>query len=377
MKKAKLFTILCASAFIGALATGCSNNEKGSSESQAELPTVKIGLHLNLGAGAGYSAYQQGFFRAEGVNVVVETGTGPALATKLVEGSLNVSFMGGGVAWNYFTTKQEIKIAALDNLTDDDRLIATTSGKGKNLTSTSTLAEVGEALKGASVALDLTATPATFFQTLITGINATKTADADKLWYNDGAQNLPQGLETYTEGNKVTVANVTNANLTTTMQAKTYDFCVAFAPVASRLEKDTTNFKTIVKTSTHFSDAYQPSTWGVNSKWLSENEETFKKFMKGLVRGMNYRRDDPSKTCKDIETVTAGSVSASSLETDIAVWLGDKEQLELNTNGKMKKYAENIRQAKQSNENVDSSITVEKATVFNYLIDACNAVKGS
>lgn len=371
MKKAKLFTIVCASAFLAGVATGCSKTEDN-------LPTVRIGLHENLGAGAGYSAYQQGFFKAEGVNVVVEMGGGPALATKLVEGSLDVSFMGGGVAWNYFTTKQEIKIAALDNLTDDDRLIATTTGKGKDLTISSTLAQVGDALKGASVAFDSTGTPATFFQTLITGINATKTADADKLWYNDGAKNLPEGLETYTEGNKVTVANVTNANLTTTMQGKdAYDFCIAYAPVASTLEKDTTKFKTVVKTSTHFSDAYQPSTWGVNSKWLSENEETFKKFMKGLVRGMNYRRDNPSKTCQDIETVTAGKVSASSLQTDIAVWLGDAEQLELNTNGKMKKYAENIRQAKQSNENVDSSITVEKATVFNYLIDACNAVKGS
>lgn len=363
MKKTKLFTLLCASAIIAGTVVGCKTTDE-------ELPTVRVGLHLNLGAGAGYSAYQQGFFKEAGVNVVIETGGGPALATKLVEGSLDVSFMGGGVAWHYFRSEQPIKIAALDNLTDDDRLIATTTGKGKNLTTSSTLVEVGEALKGAKVALDLTGTPATFFSTLITNINSSLD-DNKKLWYSDGASNLPAGLSSYEADNEVKIVNTTNANLATSMQSGDYDFCVAYAPVSTTLESDSSKFKTVVKTSTHFSDSYQPSTWGVNASWLKDNEETFQKFMNGLVKGMNYRRDHADKCCDDIEEVTAGAVKLDKTATNIAVWLGDKEQLELYNNGKMKKYAENIRAAKQANDGVDSSITVEKATVFDYLIKAC------
>lgn len=366
MRKTKLFTLLCASAIIAGTVVGCNDNNN----EEKELPTVRVGLHLNLGAGAGYSAYQQGFFKEAGVNVVVETGGGPALATKLVEGSLDVSFMGGGVAWHYFRSEQPIKIAALDNLTDDDRLIATTTGAGKNLTTASSLAEVGTALKGAKVALDLTGTPATFFSTLIDGVNKSL-KDGEKVWYTDGTKNLPEGLSSYDSANEVKVYNTTNANLATSMQSGDYDFCVAYAPVSTTLESNTSKFKTVVKTSTHFSDAYQPSTWGVNAKWLSENEDTFQKFMNGLVKGMNYRRDNPEKCCDDIEEVTAGSVKLDKTATNIAVWLGDKEQLDLYNSGKMITYAENIRAGKQSNENVDPSITVEKATVFDYLIKAC------
>lgn len=367
MKKINLLVAVCAVGLTAGSIVSCG---------ESNLPTVTIGLHTNLGAGAGYSAIQQGFFKEEGVNVKYETGTGPALATKVVNGDIQVSFMGGGVAWNYFTTNQEIKIAALDNLTDDDRLIAKTSGKGKNLTINSSLADIGEALKGATVALDLTANPATFFSTLINGINALKSTDAEKLWYKDGTKNLPADLTTYTAANEVKVSNTSNTNIAQTMQGNV-DFCVAFAPVSTTLEKDTTNFKTVCKTSTHFADAYQPSTWAVNTAWLKNNEETFKKFMRGLVRGMNYRHNNPKGTTQDIETLTGGQILASSMETDIAIWLNAEQQLDLYNTGKMLKYTENIRQGKLSNEKVDKTITSEKANVFSYLIDACKEVKNS
>ncbi|HBP43494.1 MAG TPA: hypothetical protein DD621_02280, partial [Clostridiales bacterium] len=356
----------------GSAMTGCSNDNKDPS-----LPTVKIGLHSNLGAGAGYSAYYQNFFKDAGVNVEFEVGAGPALATKVVAGDLNVSFMGGGVAWNYFTTNQEIKIAALDNLTDDDRLIASLTGKGKDLTTSSSLNEIGNVLKGSTVALDFTTNPFTWFTTsLLPAINETF-EDGDKIWYTDlEGKNLPEGLTSYDAEDKVNLENVLNSNLTQTMEGAKYDFAVSFAPVATALEKQTSKFKTVARTSTHLSDAYQPSTWAVNTKWLNENEDTFKKFMVGLVKGMNYRHNNPEKTCEDIEKGTAGAVSASSLNTDIAIWLNAEQQLELYNNGKMMQYTENIRQGKLSNEKVDKNITAEKASVFKYLIDACNTVLG-
>lgn len=379
MKKSKLFVALCAVGVLaGSLASCGGGGQNDDKKDDTTLPTVRIGLHTNLGAGAGYSAYYQGFFKEAGVNVEITTGGGPALATKVVAGDLDVSFMGGGVAWNYFTTNQEIKIAALDNLTDDDRLIATTSGKGKNLTTASSLSEIGEALKGAQVALDFTTNPYQWFTTsLVPAINE-KLADGKKIWYlTDTGTKLPEGLTSYNDDCKVNLANVTNANLSTAMQGKTYDFAVAFAPVATALEKQTANFKTVAKTSTHLSESYQPSTWAVNSKWLSANEATFKKFMVGLVKGMNFRHDSPEKTCEDVEKGTAGQVSASSLATDIAIWLNADQQLELYNSGKMMKYTENIRQGKLSNEKVDANITSEKASCFNYLIEACNTVKNS
>ncbi len=369
MKKINLLVAACAVGLTAGAMVSCNGTD------DSNLPVVRVGLHANLGAGAGYSAYNRGFFKAEGVKVEVTVGAGPALATQVVNGDLDVSFMGGGVAWYYFAKDTpKIKMAALDNLTDDDRLIATTTGKGKDLTINSTLNEIGEALRGASVLCDLSATPKEFLTKVIDGANATF-EDSKKLWWSDGTTKLPAGLPSYAAENEVKVESATNTNVAVSMQGGNYDFCIAFAPVSSTLEKDTAKYKTVCKTSTHFSENYTPSTWAVNTKWLANNEETFKKFMKGLVRGMNYRHDNPTGTTEDIEAVTAGQTTAASMATDIAVWLNAEQQLELDSTGKMKKYAENIRQGKLSNENVDANVTVEQATCFSYLIEACNALK--
>lgn len=370
MKKINLLVAVCAVGLTAGSIVSC-----GGSTDDSNLPVVRVGLHANLGAGAGYSAYNRGFFTDEGVKVEVTVGAGPSLATQVVNGDLDVSFMGGGVAWYYFAKDTpKIKMAALDNLTDDDRLIATTTGKGANLTINSTLNEIGNALRGANVLVDLSTTPKEFLTKVIDGANATFTDDK-KLWWSDGTTQYPAGLSSYAADNEVKVENGSNANVAASMVGGKYDFCIAFAPVSSTLEKDTAKYKTVCKTSTHFSDNYTPSTWAVNSKWLSNNEATFKKFMKGLVRGMNFRHDNPTGTTQDIETVTAGQTTAESMATDIAVWLNADQQLELNSTGKMKKYAENIRQGKLSNESVDANVTIEQATCFDYLIEACNAVK--
>lgn len=371
MKKFKLLAVLAATAFVTGAATSCGPSE------DANLPTVRVGLHANLGAGAGYSAINQGFFKEEGVNVNPQIGKGPALAGALVSGDLDVSFMGNGVAWNYFTSKKEIKLVALDNLTDDDRLIATNTGKGKDLTINSTLEEIGAALKGAKVGFDTTATPAAFWSSLVGEINK-KVGDADKIWYTDDSGNKLPELASYPAANEVLVTKMDNTSVPQAMQQKQIDFCITFAPGATLLEKDTANFKVVAKTSTHMADSYTPSTWAVNAKWLENNKDTFKKFMRGLVKGMNFRNKTPEKTCVDIEEVSAGQVTADTLVTDIAVWLDAKGQLKLHQDGNMMKYAENIRNSQLAGGNkdqVDPNVTTAQACDFSYLIDACNALK--
>lgn len=366
MKKFSLFGALAAVAVLGVTSCGSSG------------ATVKVGLHANLGAGAGYSAINQGFMKDEGITAEAVVGDGPSLATQVIANKIQVSFMGGGVAWNYFAENSDIKIVALDNLTDDDRLIARTTGKGASLTINSSLEDIGEALKGSTVALDQTATPATFWTSLITEVNKVL-EPGDKIWYQQDDAKLPEGLTDadYVTANEVKVENVKNTNISTSAQTAKWDFVIAFAPVATQLEKDTANWKTVCKTSTHMADSYAPSTWAVNTTWLKDNEETFKKFMVALVKGMNYRNQHVAETCKDIETVTAGQVAADSLNTDIAVWLSAEQQLELDSSGKMMKYVENIRNGQLAGANADKIVKSAKdACDFSYLIEACKTVLG-
>ena len=169
MKKMKLAGCILGLACLAGTVVGCGGDDPNS---------VKLGLHTNYGAGAGYSALNQGFFEDEELNVTAQMGEGPALAASLVAGQINVSFMGNGVAWNYFTDKQEITLVALDNLTNDDKLIASTTGKGKDLTADSPVSDLADALRGSTVVLDQGATPITFWGNLLSTINA-QLEDAD------------------------------------------------------------------------------------------------------------------------------------------------------------------------------------------------------
>lgn len=379
MKKGKILTFAFAALMsFGALASCGGNDDQGGGDTP--LVKVKIGLHTNLGAGAGYSAYVKGFFKEYGIDAEPVLGNGPTLAQKVVNGDIQMSFMGGGVAWHYFRKEQPIKIAALDNLTNDDRLIAVKGKKGDKLTIESPLSEVAEALKGSTIILDTKATPIEWLKTsLLSNINKLYENNTDKLWYTDSeGKKFPtfDSENDYNASNEIHLYNSENTAIPTAVAASGADFVIPFAPVSSLLEKDTEHYTTVVTTKTHFANDYTPSTWAVNTAWLNENEDTFKKVMLGLVKGMNYRRDHVEETCKHIEEVTSMQVTAESLATDIATWLGDKEQLELYNSGDMMKYTENIRQGKLSNENVDPSVTVEKATCYNYLIEACNTLLG-
>ena len=301
MKKMKLAGCILGLACLAGTVVGCGGDDPNS---------VKLGLHTNYGAGAGYSALNQGFFEDEELNVTAQMGEGPALAASLVAGQINVSFMGNGVAWNYFTDKQEITLVALDNLTNDDKLIASTTGKGKDLTADSPVSDLADALRGSTVVLDQGATPMTFWGNLLSTINA-QLEDADKLWSkNLKGDVIPKGADTSIAANEVILENSSNANVAVSMQKGEYDFCVAFAPVSTTLLNDTENFKMIASTLTHMPDTYTPSTWAVNTAWLETHQDTFQRFMNALVKGMNFRRDNQAECAKDIEKITAGTFIA-------------------------------------------------------------------
>ena len=158
MKKTKLLSLL-AIGFLGLGALVACNPTPDPDPTPNPDPTpdpdptptvekIKIGLHSNLGAGAGYSAINQGFFKEEGIEAEAVVGAGPALATQVMNGDIQISFMGGGVAYNYWAEDPQIKLVALDNLTDDDRLFANPAGPGKDLTLESSLEEIGNVAFG-------------------------------------------------------------------------------------------------------------------------------------------------------------------------------------------------------------------------------------
>lgn len=353
----------------------------GCGKTGAKGTTVRVGFQGNFGAAAGMTAVNEGYFKQEGVSVSYSVATGPNLAAAVLSGQQDVVFLGNGVAWNYFTADAKMKLIALDNLTDDDRLIADLhSEKAKSLTLESSHADLIAALKGSKVALDMSATPATFWANLVTSLN-TELEDGKKIWYEGTDANLPTGMDSanYVAENKVTIVNTSNANVTSAMSNHEVDFCVSFSPVAANLEKDSANYRTVAKTSTHMPTLLTPSTWAVNTDFLANHEDVFKKFMKGLVRGMDKRAKDPDAAVRATEVCTAYTVRAEDINIYIATWLGAQDQIDLcaTKDGKGYTYVDNIRNSALAGGNASKvKKTAAEAVDFSYIVEAAHAVLG-
>ena len=93
MKKVKLIATLGALAMVAGAVTGCG--PKGD--------TVRLGLHLNFGAGAGYSAIAQGYFEEEGLDVeIILTSGADKVTAAVLSGDVQIGFCGSeSTIYNY------------------------------------------------------------------------------------------------------------------------------------------------------------------------------------------------------------------------------------------------------------------------------------
>ena len=277
--------------------------------------------------------------------------------------------IGNTYAFNYFKKNSAIKIVAIDNLPNDERLISFNFSKGAGLTSNSTIEELAEALSGSSVDLDRGSQSYSFWNGLIDKINTQLPSDKD-IWYlNSYGRKIPTNLELYLDENQINVIHMKNSLIYDAMQTEEYDFCVAFSNEASNLVKEKGMFTMVASPITHLKEFITPLTWAVNVDWLETHEETMQKFMRVLVRGMNFRRDNPEMCEIDIEDVLYKAYDRSS-PIDSFYLLGAEEQLEILNNGDAYKYIQNIWSSHFSSDHYES-MPVDEVADFSYLKKAC------
>lgn len=339
---------------------------------EIDYGTIRVGVHSNFGGAAAMaSAYYEKFWDNEHVKVEIVVTTGPQVASGLQSGSLDVGFLGNGVSWNYFTKDSAITMLMVDNLTDDDRLLAKAS---TGLKANSSVEEIYNGLKGKSVALDLTATPASFFKQIIDLVNEGK-ADADKLWFRDLTTEYPN-VKGLSKANEIKVVNTTNANIPVAMASdKSADFCVAFSPSSTQLIKD--GLVEVAKTSTHLADKITPSSWAVANTYKNANPEGLQAFMNGLIKGMDMRAKDPDKALKNCANYL--KMEEGDLSYDIAYWPTAEDLAKWSKDGgNAYQFAEQIRGSHVGGANIPDATTaksVKEAVDFSYVLKAVENMK--
>jgi NitT/TauT family transport system substrate-binding protein len=262
---------------------------------------VRIGVHANEGgAPLAAVAQEQGFFKKYGIEpvfTIVESGPAEMTAMRSDNRSLDIGYIGAGVAWNPIDgAGNSLSFVFLDGLSNAEMLLAkkgvfVDANKNKKYDN----AEIFAGLKGQTVYIEVGTTPGGWFRTLIDLVNAGK-ADADKLWISCETSSYLAGYvaPNANPANKVTVVNTLNANLPAGMATNGGMVVVAgFSPATSTILKTNKDAEKIATTVGNFpAEKSFPSTWVASDKWLAENPVLAQNFIDALVEAAIWRANN-------------------------------------------------------------------------------------
>ncbi|MFA5852055.1 MAG: ABC transporter substrate-binding protein [Spirochaetales bacterium] len=265
------------------------------------LVNVRVGVHANEGGTPlAAVAQDQGFFKKYGINpvfTIVESGPAEMTAMRADKRTLDVGYIGAGVAWNPIDgAGNQLSFVFLDNLSNSEMMLAkkgvfVDSNKNKKFDN----AEIYAGLKGQTVYIEVGTTPGGWFKTLLEMSNAGK-PDADKLWISCETSAYLAGYTAPNSNpaNKVSVVNTLNANLPAGMATGGGMQVVAgFAPATSTILKTNKDVEKIATTVSNFPPEKSfPSTWVASDKWIAENPVVAQNFINALYEAAIWRANN-------------------------------------------------------------------------------------
>ncbi len=307
------------------------------------LVTVRIGIHANEGgAPLAAVAQDQGFFKKYGINpvfTIVESGPVEMTAMRADNRTLDIGYIGAGVAWNPIDgAGNQLSFVFLDCLSNSEMLLAkrgifVDSNKNKAFDNE----EIHAGLKGQTVYIEVGTTPGGWFKTLLELVNAGR-ADADKLWISCETSSYLAGYTApnANPSNKVSVVNTLNANLPAGMATGGGMTVVAgYSPATSTILRTNKDAEKIATTVGNFpAEKSFPSTWVANDKWRVENPAVARNVVKALLEAAIWRAEHLDAAMRAGEQLCqkpAGSFDPVNLvapdKNDYKAWFADKNAL--------------------------------------------------
>lgn len=263
----------------------------------AKLANVRIGIHANEGGTSlAAVAQQQGFFKKYGINpvfTIVESGPIEMTAMRADNRTLDIGYIGAGVAWNPIDgAGNQLSFVFLDCLSNSEMLVAK---KGlfadANKNGSYDNAEIYAGLKGQTVYIEVGTTPGAWFLSLVSLANTGK-ADADKLWISCETSSYLVGYAApnANPANKVTVVNTLNSNLPAGMATDSMSIVAGFSPATNTMLKTNKKVEAVATTAKNFPPEKSfPNTWVASNKWLDENPAVAQNFINALYEASAWR----------------------------------------------------------------------------------------
>ncbi len=375
----KLFSKFFALALVGVLAlvlAACGTTE--------ETNRVRVGIHANEGGATLFAvAHEMGYFKAEGLDVqvtVVESGPAEMTAMRADNRSLDIGYIGAGVAWNPIDDSgNKLQFVYLDTLSISEALIANPSKK-PGIDKESTWAEIYQALKGSKIGIPTDTTPGSWFKNFIAKVNenagegGVELPDTQKLWiYSETSAYLTDYVAPNTNSvNKIEVVTESNENLPMAFSA--YDFVCGFAPATLSIISEHAGVE-VANTASHLPEYTFPSTWVASTAWLQQNPNVAQKFINALAKASKYRAENIEKSLRWAETLTQANEGTYKAEAMIAPSANELYDWFSDFNGLGYEYMRALYNSKVGNVPEGNRVrTLPEAMSLGYMLKALAAV---
>ena len=278
------------------------------------LTPVRIGVQKNGGGASMIAvAVEQGFFKAYGIDpqvTVVESGPVEMAAMRADTPTLDIGYIGPGVAWNPIDpTGNSLSFVFFDNLGNSERLLARKGIFTRNSSGQFDYAALYNGLKGKTVYLEIGTTPGGWFKNLVDAINQGYGA-ADQLWLNceDSSYLAGYTAPNSNPANKVQVVNYSNANLPAGMAtagSTSVDIAVGFEPAPSTILKNVSNVELVADINSLPKDKVFPATFLANTKWFTSNPDLAKNCIYAIYKAAQWRAANLDEAMRAAERLCA------------------------------------------------------------------------
>ena len=312
----KFLAMLLAVAMLGGALAACGGGETASTPSgntgtpagNSETPTVET-VDINVGYMPNYgglwslmTAKEKGFFEEEGLNVTMtQFEDGPTIITAMENGSVNFGYIGQGA--HKLCVQGNATIIALSHISNGDALIG---GPGISTV---------EDLKGKVVAY------------------SSGTSSEDILRNALAAHNMTM--------DDIQAMDMDAPSIVTAMMSGGVDACATWSPNSLTILEGMEGTTKLADNMTFSDTTVSLASWIATPKYLEENRDVTVRFVRALMKAMDYAADG------NYEEVAQWCATQAALDYDTmynqrgdADWLTGKEVVEGVADGTVKGYYE-------------------------------------
>ena len=314
MKKTGILAfILIFAAVLGSVPAWAGGQTSGGGAAKP-LTKVNMAIHANGGGATLFATtIEKGFFREYGIDpniTIVESGPAEMAAMRADTPTLDIGYIGAGVAWNPIdSTGNSLSFVFFDNLGNSERLLARKGIFKPNSSGKFDYPSLYAGLRGKTVYLEVGTTPGGWLKNLLAAINEGYAA-GDQLWIHceDAAFLSGYTAPNNKPENRVLIVNYATINIPAGMAtagSNTVDIAAVYEPIPSTILRTNSSIEQVADIDSLPKDKVFPSTVVAGTKWLKANPELAKNCIYALYKGALARAADPVASMRAAEKLCA------------------------------------------------------------------------